>query len=84
MNRREWLQRALALGAAGGGLGGAGFVYADAPAQRGSVSKPRVVVVGGGFSGATAARYLRQWSEGAGRGGFGRSRRQTDFLSYLQ
>ena len=64
MNRREWLQRALALGAAGGGLGGAGFVYADAPAQRGSVSKPRVVVVGGGFSGATAARYLRQWSEG--------------------
>ena len=29
-----------------------------------SRSAPRVVVVGGGYGGATAAKYLRRWSEG--------------------
>ena len=28
-------------------------------------AKPHVVVVGGGYGGATAARYVRMWSEGA-------------------
>ena len=28
-------------------------------------AKPHVVVVGGGYGGATAAKYLRMWSEGA-------------------
>ena len=28
-------------------------------------ARPHVVVVGGGFGGATAAKYLRMWSEGA-------------------
>ncbi len=28
-------------------------------------AKPHVVVVGGGFGGATAAKYVRMWSEGA-------------------
>ena len=28
-------------------------------------SKGKVVVIGGGFSGATAAKYIRMWSEGA-------------------
>jgi sulfide dehydrogenase [flavocytochrome c] flavoprotein subunit len=31
----------------------------------GSASKGKVVVVGGGFGGATAAKYIRMWSEGA-------------------
>jgi NADPH-dependent 2,4-dienoyl-CoA reductase/sulfur reductase-like enzyme len=44
-------------------LGSAGLLAAcAAPAGR---AAPRVVVVGGGFGGATAAKYLRLWSEGA-------------------
>ena len=27
-------------------------------------SQPKVVVVGGGFGGSTAAKYLRMWSDG--------------------
>jgi len=45
------------------GLGAAGLLAACAvPSGR---TAPKVVVVGGGFGGATAARYLRLWSEGA-------------------
>src|SRR5258707_4586447 len=29
-----------------------------------SAGGPKVVVVGGGFGGATAAKYIRKWSEG--------------------
>ncbi|NEX63100.1 FCSD flavin-binding domain-containing protein [Noviherbaspirillum galbum] len=33
-------------------------------ASIGNCARPQVVVVGGGFGGATAAKYLRLWSEG--------------------
>ena len=56
-NRREFLQAgsasvaALALG----GIGGCASIPDKGP---------RVVVVGGGFAGATAAKYVRKWSDG--------------------
>lgn len=33
-------------------------------AKRGTRAQPHVVVIGGGFAGATAAKYLRLWSQG--------------------
>jgi sulfide dehydrogenase [flavocytochrome c] flavoprotein subunit len=51
--RRRWL-------AAGAALGGAAALSGCATPGSGS-SAGRVVVVGGGFGGATAARYLRLW-----------------------
>jgi NADPH-dependent 2,4-dienoyl-CoA reductase/sulfur reductase-like enzyme len=53
MKRRQFIQAA-----------GASAVLAGC-ASIGDVAKPRVVVVGGGYGGATAARYVRMWSEGA-------------------
>jgi sulfide dehydrogenase [flavocytochrome c] flavoprotein chain len=52
---RRDLLRLTAAGAAVGTLGGCASTGA---------SKGKVVVVGGGWGGATAARYLRLWSEG--------------------
>src|SRR6202008_4813301 len=49
MDRRRFLQLAAAL---------APFAAAPAGAQ----PKARVVVVGGGYGGATAARYLKLWA----------------------
>lgn len=54
-SRREFLRAAGAAGA----LTAAGHTL---PARAQSIG--RVVVVGGGYGGATAARYLRLWSEG--------------------
>ncbi|MEI7444877.1 MAG: NAD(P)/FAD-dependent oxidoreductase [Burkholderiales bacterium] len=51
--RRRWL-------AAGAALGGATLAGCATPSASGP-SIGRVVVVGGGFGGATAARYLRLW-----------------------
>lgn len=55
LSRRQFLQLAGAAGAlslsACAGLGGGG-------------AKGRVVVVGGGYGGATAAKYLRLWDPG--------------------
>ncbi|MDB5806856.1 MAG: sulfide dehydrogenase (flavocytochrome), flavoprotein subunit [Betaproteobacteria bacterium] len=53
--RRDFLK----AGSAAGALAAASYA---APARAQSVG--RVVVVGGGYGGATAARYLRLWSEG--------------------
>jgi sulfide dehydrogenase [flavocytochrome c] flavoprotein subunit len=47
----------LAAGLAGAGLAGCGGM----PAQSSGPSIGRVVVVGAGFGGATAARYLKMW-----------------------
>jgi sulfide dehydrogenase [flavocytochrome c] flavoprotein subunit len=58
MNRREFLQLAGAAGATGV-LGG----FAAARSASASV-KARVVVVGGGFGGATCAKYLRRGDAG--------------------
>lgn len=45
---------------------GASTVAAMFPhAVRGQAARPHVVVVGGGFGGATAAKYLRHWGAGA-------------------
>ncbi len=57
-NRRDFL-RISAAGAVGAALPGC----ATTP----QAAKPigRVIVIGGGFGGATAAKYLRTWSQGA-------------------
>ena len=55
MQRREFLQ-ALTAGVAASALAGCA-----GPAGR---AGPRVVIVGGGYGGATAARYLELWSNG--------------------
>ena len=54
MSRRQFLHRAL-------GLGGLAALPAWSGATPAGVA--RVVVVGGGYGGATAAKYLRLWSE---------------------
>ena len=51
MNRREFLK----AGAAGAALGG----VAGCAGMPGSAAKGRVAVVGGGYGGATAAKYIR-------------------------
>ncbi|MBK7846393.1 MAG: NAD(P)/FAD-dependent oxidoreductase [Zoogloea sp.] len=51
-NRRKLLQ-------ASGALAAAGSVPLLARAQ---VAAPRVVVIGGGFAGATLAKYVRMWN----------------------
>lgn len=59
-NRREFIKLA-GLGAAVGLAGASLSAFA-----RGRVpSMGRVVVIGGGYAGATAAKYLRMWSKGA-------------------
>ncbi|MCX7234412.1 MAG: tryptophan 7-halogenase, partial [Burkholderiales bacterium] len=54
MQRRKLLQTA-SMGAALGALGLPGKAIAQ--------SGPKVVVVGGGYGGATAAKYVRMWSD---------------------
>lgn len=46
------------------GMGSAVVLSAPAIARASQASGPRVVVVGGGYGGATAAKYLRQFSKG--------------------
>ena len=62
-NRRKFLKAsgAAAMGAATSSLFPGCATEPEAP------SKPlgRVIVIGGGFGGATAAKYLRMWSQGA-------------------
>ena len=64
LNRRRFLG-ASAVGIAGAGLGSMSISgCATAPT---TTARPigRVIVIGGGFGGATAARYLRLWSGGS-------------------
>lgn len=56
MDRRKFLQGAAAVGISGS-LGCA--------SMGGSPSKGRVVVIGGGYGGATAAKYVRLFSDGS-------------------
>ena len=56
MKRRQFIQTS-ALGSAAGVLGLSGC------ATPGGGSGPKVVVVGGGYGGATAAKYVRMWSD---------------------
>lgn len=55
MQRREF------LGAAGAAA--LGTLLSGCATGAGRASRARVVVVGGGYGGATAARYLREWSD---------------------
>jgi NADPH-dependent 2,4-dienoyl-CoA reductase/sulfur reductase-like enzyme len=56
LKRRQFIQTA-SLGSAAGLMGLSGC------ATTGSASGPKVVVVGGGYGGATAAKYVRMWSD---------------------
>jgi sulfide dehydrogenase [flavocytochrome c] flavoprotein chain len=56
-NRRDFVKSAGALS-----LIGASAI--SGCASVGGVAKPKVVVVGGGFGGATAAKYIALWGEG--------------------
>jgi NADPH-dependent 2,4-dienoyl-CoA reductase/sulfur reductase-like enzyme len=56
MKRRQFIQAAGA---------GAALASTIGCASIGGAARPQVVVVGGGYGGATAARYIRLWSEGA-------------------
>jgi len=56
MQRRDFLKVAGAAGVAG--------VMAGCASVPGGPSAGKVVVVGGGYGGATAAKYIRMWSEG--------------------
>lgn len=58
LNRREFLKTAGALTA---GTAAFGSAFASTPAKAGG----HVVIVGGGYGGATAAKYLRMWSNGS-------------------
>ena len=55
MKRRDFLKSTAAVGAMASLYGCAG----------GNKASGHVVVVGGGFGGATVAKYLRMWSEGS-------------------
>lgn len=60
-NRRDFVKSAgtlalLGTSAVSGGIAGCASI--------GGVARPKVVVVGGGFGGATAAKYIAMWSDG--------------------
>jgi len=58
LNRRDFVKAAGAVAVAGtGALSGCASI--------GGGAKPKVVVVGGGWGGATAAKYIAMWSERA-------------------
>ncbi len=57
MKRRQFLQTASATSA----LGAVGLI--SGCAALGGGAAPKVVVVGGGYGGATAAKYVRMWSD---------------------
>lgn len=54
IRRRDWL-------AGGAALGGLALAGCASPSSSSGPAIGRVVVVGGGFGGATAARYMRLW-----------------------
>ena len=57
LQRRQFVQSVGAVGS----LGALGLVTGCA--TNGGGNGPKVVVVGGGYGGATAAKYLRMWSD---------------------
>lgn len=56
MQRRRFLQAGVGVSV------GASVAAGGSPARAARPAQARVVVIGGGFGGATAAKYLRQWS----------------------
>lgn len=61
LKRRDFLKVAAATAAGSGAL--PGFIGSAAAAT--GKARMHVVIVGGGFGGATTAKYLRMWGEGA-------------------
>lgn len=61
MDRRQFIRAGSAVSAAGA----LGLSAGCASTGAGGGAGGRVVVIGGGYGGATAAKYLRMWSEGA-------------------
>jgi len=59
--QQTFLSRRKVLGA---GLATAAMAATTGCASLGGGTGPRVVVIGGGYGGATAAKYLRRWSNG--------------------
>ncbi|MEN9996068.1 MAG: Sulfide dehydrogenase [flavocytochrome c] flavoprotein chain precursor [Pseudomonadota bacterium] len=57
MKRRQFIQTASATSALGA------MVLMSGCATTGGSNGPKVVVVGGGYGGATAAKYVRMWSD---------------------
>ena len=55
MRRREFLKTAS---------GGAAVLALPGCASMAGSSSGKVVIVGGGYGGATAAKYIRMWSDG--------------------
>ena len=65
MKRRQFIHSAGVLSS----LGALGGVSGCASAVVNSAQGPKVVVIGGGYGGATAAKYVRMWSDnGSGSG----------------
>ena len=62
MDRRQFIRAGSAASAAGALALTAGCA---STASSGSGAKGKVVVIGGGYGGATAAKYIRMWSDGA-------------------
>ena len=58
-DRRSFVKNTSALLAASGTLG----LMAGCATGGGGGSGPKVVVIGGGYGGATAAKYIRMWSD---------------------
>ncbi|MBA2352422.1 MAG: flavocytochrome C, partial [Burkholderiales bacterium] len=59
MNRRkfvQWLSASAAVGAVGG------CAAPDAATRAGDGKAGRVIVIGGGYGGATAAKYVKLWN----------------------
>ena len=56
MNRRHFMQQSLILAAGA-------LVACSAPQAILGKAKPRVVVIGGGYAGASVAKYIRLWSQ---------------------
>ena len=57
MKRRQFIQTASATSALGA------MALMSGCATIGGANGPKVVVVGGGYGGATAAKYVRMWSD---------------------
>jgi sulfide dehydrogenase [flavocytochrome c] flavoprotein subunit len=60
MKRRQFVG-SMGAGSMLGALAGVGLL--SGCATSGGGNGPKVVVVGGGFAGATAAKYVRMWSD---------------------
>ncbi|MGA0901163.1 MAG: NAD(P)/FAD-dependent oxidoreductase, partial [Luteolibacter sp.] len=63
--RRGVLKAGAGVALVGGAAGLSGCATTPAPTASSTKSLGRVVVIGGGFGGATAAKYIQMWGEGA-------------------